>query len=163
MSFRKIILSVIVIFFSFNLLAQQKTPIYNPQADANHQLDSVISLAKQQNKHVFVQIGGNWCPWCLRMHKFYTDDAEIDSIMFSDYVTLLVNYSRDNKNLDIMTQFGFPQRFGFPVIVILDTAGNVIHTQNTAYLEQDSGYSKGKFIDFLTHWNTNALDPKNYQ
>jgi len=161
MSTPKFFLTYILIFISINLLAQQ-SQVYNPQADAKHDLDSAITLAKQTNRNVFVQIGGNWCPWCILMHNFYTTDNQIDSMLNIDYVPVLVNYSRENKNKDIMESFKFPQRFGFPVIVILDTTGNLIHTQNTLYLEDGEGYNKEKFIDFLKHWNTEALNPENY-
>ena len=36
---------------------------------------------------------------------------------------------------DILAKYGYPQRFGFPVFIVLDGNGNRIHTQNSAYLE----------------------------
>lgn len=159
---RKFFLITTAMILSFNLLAQQ-AQIYNPQADAKHDLDSAITLAKKTNKHVFVQVGYNQCPWCVLMHEFYTSDKQVDSLLNADYVPLLINYSRVNKNPEVMEYLKFPQRFGFPVIVILDTSGNVIHTQNTLYLEQDRGYNKDLFIDFLKNWNMAALDKNRYK
>jgi len=26
---------------------------------------------------VLIQIGGNWCSWCIRFHDFYKNDAEL--------------------------------------------------------------------------------------
>ena len=63
----------------------------------------------------------------------------------------MVNYSKENKNLAEMKKLEFPQRFGFPVFVILDSNGKRIHTQNSSYLEEGDGYSKKKVIDFLTN------------
>ena len=155
-----VFLSIFTLFITY--LFGQNEKIYNPNADAMVDLNKAIATAKAENKHVFVQIGGNWCPWCIMMHKFYTTDSEIDSIMKADYVRVMVNYSRENKNLDVMKRLGYPQRFGFPVIVILDGNGNVLHIQNTAYLEEGKGYNRKKFIEFLKNWNVKALDPKNY-
>ncbi len=155
-----VFLSIFTLFITY--LFGQNEKIYNPNADAMADLNKAIATAKAENKHVFVQIGGNWCPWCIMMHKFYTTDSEIDSIMKADYVRVMVNYSRENKNLDVMKRLGYPQRFGFPVIVILDGNGNVLHIQNTAYLEEGKGYNRKKFIEFLKNWNVEALDPKNY-
>jgi len=154
---------IIFTFLSIGVLAQNEIHIYNPKADAMRDLNNAIAKAKVENKNVFVQIGGNWCPWCVMMHKFYTSDTLVDSVMKSDYVTVLVNYSRENKNSEVMKRFGFPQRFGFPVIVILDGEGNVLHIQNTAYLEEGRGYNEKKFVEFLKNWNVEALDPKNYE
>lgn len=75
---------------------------------------------------------------------------------------VLLNYSRENKNSEILTELDFPQRFGFPVFVILDSEGNRIHTQNSAYLEAGEGYDDKKVLQFLKHWTPAALDPENY-
>jgi len=56
----------------------------------------------------------------------------------------------------------YPQRFGFPVFVILDSNGKRIHTQNSAYLEEDKGYSRKKVLDFLNQWSPDALNPNLY-
>lgn len=154
----------LLIFFlslSFTIFAQAK--IYNPKANAKADLSQAIKKAKAENKHVFIQVGGNWCPWCILMHDFYTENQKIDSILNANYVPVLINYSRENKNLEVLEQLDYPQRFGFPVIVILDKNGNRLHTQNTAYLEEGKGYNEKVFADFLKSWNKNALDPKNYQ
>jgi len=98
----------------------------------------------------------------MRFHKFVHEDARIDSLLKADYVFVLLNYSRENKNLDVLADLDFPQRFGFPVFVILDGEGHRIHTQNSAYLEEGEGYSEKKVIQFLKHWNPEALDPENY-
>lgn len=163
MDFRKIILVHLLILFSINVLGQNEVEIYNPDADAKKDLENAIIKATDENKHVFVQIGGNWCPWCVMMHEFYSQDTEIDSIMNADYVTVLINYGRVNKNLDLMERFEYPQRFGFPVIVVLDSKGDLLHTQNSVYLEEGEGYNRKVFIDFLQNWNKQALSPNNYK
>jgi len=75
----------------------------------------------------------------------------------------LLNTSRENKNSDILADLCYPQRFGFPVLVVLDAEGKRLHTQNSAYLEQEKSYSPEKVFEFLKHWTPAAIDPKNYQ
>ena len=136
--------------------------IYDPQADASAQLEQAISKAKAQDKHVLLQIGGNWCPWCLRFHNFCTENQQIDSLMRENYIWIMINYSRKNKNMEIMKQLGFPQRFGFPVLVILNADGERIHTQNSGYLESGNSYNAKNVIRFLKNWSPKALKPENY-
>jgi hypothetical protein len=83
--------------------------------------------------------------------------------MQANYVFQLLNYSKENKNPDILADLEFPQRFGFPVIVILDEEGKRIHTQNSAYLEKDKSYDEKKMVEFLMQWSPAAMDPKNYK
>lgn len=89
--------------------------------------------------------------------------AQLDSILQADYVLIHVNYSRENKNMEMMERLDFPQRFGFPVLVVLDQDGNRIHTQNTGILEKGDFYSEDKIAAMLKHWNRAAIDPKTYQ
>ena len=161
---RNLLLIIILPLFFTNLQAQtQKAQIYNPQANAQKQIAEAVKKAKQEGKHVFLQIGGNWCSWCVMMHKFYTKNTKIDSMMRANYVVEMINYSKENKNLDVLASLDFPQRFGFPVIVILDENGKRIHTQNTLYLEKGRGYSEERFMEFLYNWSPAALNPDNYK
>jgi len=144
------------------LHAQEKVQIYDPLADARFDLRQAILLAGQENKHVLVQVGGNWCPWCVKLHDFFGSEATIDSILKADYVLVRINYSKENKNPETMALLEYPQRFGFPVLVILDAEGNRLHTQNTAYLEQDKGYNAEKVKGFLLDWNRTAVNPLTY-
>ncbi len=139
-----------------------KVTLYNPARDAKLQIDSALKVAKQQNKYVFIQVGGNWCSWCILFHKFYTSDLQLDSAMKANYVVIDLNYSQENKNLDVLKKLEYPQRFGFPVLVILDAKGNRLHTQNSSYLEQGRGYDKQKVLDFLNAWSPGAFDPQKY-
>jgi len=144
------------------LFAQEKPNAYNPNADAKADLKNAISKAKTENKHVLIQVGGNWCPWCIKFHKMATTDVKIDSTIKADYVYILLNYSKENKNLDVLKTLQNPQRFGFPVFVILDGDGKLLHTQDSGLLELNKGYDPMKVLTVLKQWNVKALDPKNY-
>jgi len=136
---------------------------YDPNKDAMLDIKSAISLAKESNKHVVVKVGGNWCGWCKLYAKFSEADAEIKKMMDDNYVKILVNYSEENMNPEAMAYLGFPERFGFPVFVILDENGKILHTQNSGYLEQGNGYDRKKVLQFLNGWTPKAIDPKTYQ
>ncbi len=94
----KSIFLVFILFLSFSLKAQEKITLYNPEADSRKDLEMAIQTAQEQHKHVLIQVGGNWCPWCIRLHGVFESEARIDSILKSDYVFLLINYSKENKN-----------------------------------------------------------------
>ena len=166
---KKLILILSIVFVANVTFAQKtqeqqtKPKVYVPMANAKQQLDSVINKAKIENKHVFVQVGGNWCKWCIELHKFMNKDFQIDSIMKADYVVYYLNYSKEDRNEELMKKFEFPQRFGFPVILILNAEGKKLHTQQTDYFEgKEEAYSKEKVFDFLKSWNVKALSPSTY-
>lgn len=156
------ILTLIFLVFSSAALSQQTFNLYNPDADAKKEIDDAINQAKSENKNVFIEVGGNWCGWCKLFNDLITRDAEIKEFMSSNFVMVHVNYSKENKNEETLARLDYPQRFGFPVFVILDSSGNRIHTQNSGYLEEGEGHSKKKVLEFLQNWSPEALNPKNY-
>jgi thioredoxin-related protein len=163
----KQILIIALLFGAMALSAQEapvkKAKIYNPEADAKAELKSAITEAKLLGKHVFVQIGGNWCGWCLKFHKLMEEDKELNMLFNSSFVAVKVNYSQEVKNADVLKEFNFPQRFGFPVFVILDGDGKQLHTQDSGLLEDGLGYDKRKLVQFFRSWSKAALDPDNYR
>ncbi|HDP74840.1 MAG TPA: thioredoxin family protein [Bacteroidales bacterium] len=151
---RLLLLNLLVLF---GLTTYSQVNIYNPNADAKTEIAKAISKANQENKHIFIQIGGNWCPWCVKLHNFLNADSTLSEILYNNYVVVKVNYSKENKNLDILEKFDKPQRFGFPVLVILDSNGNRIHTQDSGLLESGEGYDRKKVMSFLKNWTPEAL------
>jgi len=142
---------------------QKKFSIYKPAENAKLALDAVIAKAASEGKHVFVQIGGNWCSWCARFYDLTTNDKQIDSAIQKNFVVYHLNYSKENRNPELMKEFEFPQRFGFPVFIILDSKGRKLHTQNSSYLEEGKGYSKDKVISFLNDWSPAVFNPEQYK
>ena len=139
-----------------------KPTLYHPLANAETEIATAVSKANNENKHVLIQAGGNWCSWCLRFNKMATEDKQIDSVIQANYIVYHLNYSPENYNKPVFAKFGFPQRFGFPVFIILDKKGNRIHTQNSVYLEEGKGYDKTKVMDFLKDWTPKTISPASY-
>lgn len=171
---KKLIL-IALFAFATPVFAQNKetVKIYNPKADAHADIDAALVKAKKESKHVFIQIGGNWCIWCIAFHQMVAGTPELKKLLNDNYETVLVNYSPENKNEAVLASLGYPQRFGFPVFLILDGNGKLLHTQNSAYLETsetDPATGKKKTAhdikvvsDFLKGWTVKALDPASYK
>lgn len=156
---------LIALLFSMPLMAQNKAAdkealpkVYNESIDAMDQIDKAIEQAQAEHKFVLCQVGGNWCPWCLRFADFAEKDSVIAPIIKDNYVWVHVNTSKANKNLEAMKRLDNPGRFGYPVFVILDSDGKRIHTQNSAYLEEGKGYSQKKVSEFLLNWTEKAIN-----
>jgi thioredoxin-related protein len=157
-----IIVSLLLTTYTLADAQDNQFKVYDPSVDELEQISKAVSEAKSANKHVLVQVGGNWCKWCRMFYKWSHETSAIDSLIKSDFISVHMNYSPENKNKDALKHLGYPQRFGFPVFLVLDGNGRVLHTQNTGYLEEGNGYSEKTVREFLLHWNRNALDEKNY-
>lgn len=144
--------------------AETLSPVYDDDADPMAQLDEALECAGEEGKFVVAQIGGNWCPWCLRFADFITKDAEINTIVNDNFVYVHINvYAIDSEsgkrttNEDVMQRLGNPMRFGYPVMVVLDAQGNVLHIQDSALLEEGQGYNRESVIRFFNLWTPKAV------
>lgn len=159
---------IAAVMISFGAFAQTTEPsiekkLYDPSADAKEEITKALTKASNEGMHVLLQIGGNWCGWCLLFEKKVKSNDTLRIAMEKNYVIYHVNYSKENKNEDILALLGYPQRFGFPVFVVLDSKGNRLHTQNSVYLEDGKGYSTKKVLEFFKQWSQEAIDPKQYK
>ena len=158
----KKILVILICLFSYTTYAQE-TKLYNPSADAEKDIAAAVKKAKAENKYVLLQGGGNWCSWCIEFARFCKADPAIDSVMKSAFVWYHLNYSKENENKKVFAKYGYPQRFGYPVFIILNGKGERINTQNSEYLEDGrKSYNAEKVKAFLEMWSPRALNPKMY-
>ena len=137
--------------------------LYDPLTDAESGIAAAVESAKAQHKHVLIEAGGNWCSWCIEFNRFAHADSSIDSLIDKCFIIYHLNYSKENQNKEIFTKYGYPQRFGFPVFIILNDKGERIHTQNSEYLEQGKSYNRQEVMNFLLQWSPQSLDPSLYK
>jgi thioredoxin-related protein len=163
---KKVIISFAFTFSLFCTADAQDTKtakLYNPKENAEEAIAKAVEQAKAEGKNIFVQIGGNWCVWCLRFNDFAERDTQINAVIKSNYVVYHLNFSTENENKKLLERFGYPQRFGFPVFLILNDKGEKIHTQDSSLLEMGKSYSKEKVLAFLFNWTAKILNPKYYK
>ena len=131
--------------------------VYNEDISPMEQIDIALEEARNTGRLVICQVGGNWCPWCLRFAQFITENEEINQVIKENFVYIHVNTSKEHKNMDMLERLGNPGRFGYPVLVVLGPEGEVLHIQNSAYLEKDKSYDAKKVLEFFKNWILEAI------
>lgn len=137
----------------------QSPKLYDESVDPFQQIDAAVSQANASEKFVICQLGGNWCPWCIRFAKFITEDEEIRQFVESNFVYIHVNYKsrQDELAQRVSKRLGNAGRFGFPVLVVLQPDGSVMHIQNSSYLEEGNGYNRERVLEFFRQWTPAAV------
>lgn len=159
----KFLVCFFILSFAYEGNAQKDYgKLYTPNANAQEDINLLLTKAKAEQKHVLLQVGGNWCVWCYRFHDFILSDEKLKAMVEDNFLIYHLNYSPENKNEDILAAYQFPQRFGFPVLVVLDENGNLLHTQDSGLLESGEGYDAKKVTNFFRLWSRAALDPATY-
>ena len=161
----KIISTIVLVVALFATAAnaeEQTSPkkVYNEDINPMEQIDQAIAQASAEGKYVICQVGGNWCPWCLRFAEFITSDSTINSVVEQNYVYIHVNYhprKAGEVGKALMKRFNNAGRFGFPVFVVLDGQGNILHIQDSVYLEEGKGYNKERTLRFFQNWTPTAV------
>ncbi|MDY3362969.1 thioredoxin family protein [Riemerella anatipestifer] len=131
---------------------------YHPEDNAEEKIATLISQAQKENKNIILQAGGNWCIWCLRFNDYINKTPEIKEIIDQNYLYYHLNYSKENENKALFEKYGNPgEKYGYPVFIVLDQTGKVIHIQDSAVLEENKGYSLDKVKAFFNEWKPKNL------
>ena len=159
---KKILTIAILTVLALGANAQLKK-VYDETINPMEQIDKALSQASDQGKFVICQVGGNWCPWCLRFADFITKDEDIAKVVDENFVYIHVNYNPRSSNDEsrdkaMLKRLGNPGRFGYPVFVVLDAEGKVLHIQDSSFLEEDKGYNKEKVLRFFNGWTPKAVN-----
>lgn len=126
---------------------------YDPKADAQADINKLVAQAQKEGKNIMIQAGGNWCIWCLRFNQYVQTTPELKKMVDKNYLYYHLNYSPDNKNEKVFSQYGNPgEKFGYPVFIVLDKNGKMIHVQQSDVLEEGKGYSLEKTKVFFNQW-----------
>ncbi|AZB28943.1 MULTISPECIES: thioredoxin family protein [Chryseobacterium] len=126
---------------------------YDPKTDAQADINKLVAQAKKEGKNIMIQAGGNWCIWCLRFNQYVQTTPELKKMVDKNYLYYHLNYSPDNKNEKVFSQYGNPgEKFGYPVFIVLDKNGKMIHIQQSDVLEDGKGYSLEKTKEFFNQW-----------
>ena len=152
-------------FATLSSCAQTTKKVYDEDINPLEQIDRAVAEANDAGRFVVCQVGGNWCPWCLRFADFITNDSTISSLIADNFVYIHVNYdprksggeAKAKLAAEAMQRLGNPMRFGFPVFVVLDGEGRILHTQDSSFLEEGNGYSQEKVIRFFKCWTPEAV------
>jgi len=163
---KRIIVAFIALILTIAVKAQTGLKkVYDKNINPIEQIDQAIIKAKSEGKFVICQVGGNWCPWCLRFADYITNDTTISKIIEESYEYIHVNYnprkSQDAEKLEqgkaLMKRLNNAGRFGFPVLVVLDQDGKVIHIQDSGLLEEGESYNQKKVLSFFKGWTPKAV------
>lgn len=149
---KNIFLIFAFLFASFSMLVQTdgSTEKFDPTKNPFEDLKAAVEKAQQSNKRIILDVGGEWCIWCHRIDAFMHNTEKIKSLLDNNFIVLKINYSKENKNENFLSQY--PQVQGYPHFFILSKDGKLLHSQNTGDLEKDKDYDKEKFIAFLNKW-----------
>lgn len=162
---KKWMITCLLVCVSLLVNAQGLKKVYDENVNPLEQIDQALATARSEGKYVICQVGGNWCPWCLRFADFITNDSTISKLVADNFVYIHVNYNpaeddavKVQRGKAMMQRLNNPRRFGFPVFVVLNGEGNVLHIQDSSFLEEGKSYNQQNVIRFFKNWTPKAVE-----
>ncbi|HCK40043.1 MAG TPA: thiol-disulfide isomerase [Planctomycetaceae bacterium] len=122
---------------------------YSESQDPFQDLSKTIQRAETEDKRILLQVGGDWCSWCVRISKYMESNQEIRQMLEQNFLVMKVTYPSDNSEAFLAQ---YPKIEGYPHFFVLEQDGNLLHSQRTAKLEEDESYSEDAFAEFLSSW-----------
>jgi len=120
---------------------------FDPRRDAAADVATAVALARAQGKRVLVDVGGEWCPWCHVLDRFFAARADVRQLRDDGFVWVKVSWSPQNRNEPLLSQW--PKIKGYPHLFVLDDAGRLVHSQPTSAFEAGKDYDPERTIAFL--------------
>ncbi|OUS28166.1 thioredoxin family protein [Thalassotalea sp. 42_200_T64] len=132
--------------------------IYDEQRDPFKDAAAAITLAKQTNRNVLIEIGGNWCTWCHKIDDFLAKNPDIYQQLHNNFVLLKVSVSDSNENSEFMKSL--PPVLGYPHMYVATGKGKMILSKDTAEFLHSSDlsgklagtYSRAAWLEFIDLW-----------
>ncbi len=149
--FRALILALLALQPIAALAADK---LFDPSRDAARDLAAAEQQAKAEHKNILLDVGGNWCGWCLVLDRFTHEQPELSSRL-DHFVVLHVNFSKENQNQSFLSQY--PKPDGFPFFYVLSPEGKLLKAQPTDAFETDhklaDGYSAERLAAFFDRYS----------
>ena len=137
-----------------NLAPIYSVPAYTADRDPSKDLMMSTKQAQSQQKRILLKVGGNWCSWCRTLDQFVHDNRTVRAALNRNFIIMKVNYSEKNPNEKFLS--AYPAILEFPHFYVLDSNGELLHSQGTADLEQGQSYNEAAFLAFLRKWSPSA-------
>lgn len=130
--------------------AYKPVTVYDAARDPNKDLQEAVAEATRTNKRILLVVGGDWCVYCGILDNAFDRHADLRKARDASYVTLKINYSKENPNAVFLSQY--PKIPDYPHFFVLDSKGALMHSEPTHHFEHGKTYNAGKIDSFLKKW-----------
>lgn len=125
--------------------------IYDPGLDVKTAIKTAMGQSAKENKHILLMFGGNWCPWCHKLHHLFDSNKTIKDYLAKHFILILVDVGEkadEPLNRDLV-DFYRVKGFGYPSLAVVSPYGRVLSAQSTGVLENDKAHDPARVLGFL--------------
>ncbi len=123
---------------------------YDPKRDPFKDGREAIELAASTQRRVLIEIGGDWCSWCMLLDRTIKQNAQLSEALHSRFVLLKVNMSGANDNWEFLKDF--PIQNGYPQLFVTNAKGQILYNKDPGEFYRDGEYAAELILEFLEEW-----------
>jgi thiol:disulfide interchange protein len=127
---------------------------YDKSRDPAADLKAAVTQAKQENKRILLEVGGEWCVYCRILNKVIHDDERLTRRLSDSFVVIKVNFSPDVRNEAFLSSY--PQIPSYPHIFVLEADGKLLSSQTPDAFVNGNRYVPELILAFLDRWAPKA-------
>ncbi len=124
--------------------------VFDPSRNAVADLHAAEAQAHAQGKRILMDVGGNWCPWCLLLDDTLRQDERLRTLEERSFVVLHVNWSSDNRNEAALSPY--PRAHGYPAWYVLAPDGHLLEAKFPTDFQHSRDSSGGYDRDALARF-----------
>jgi hypothetical protein len=126
----------------------------NPFKDAR----AAFEKAQTEYKVILVDIGGDWCVWCIRLDDFINDHPDLRELVEQYYTRVRVYADFSQTNWQFLAEL--PRVDVIPYFFVFNRDGVLLHAQDTGEFEEGDSYNYERLKAFFEYWADAHLPPE---
>lgn len=137
--------------FAASVARSAAPDIYPASSQARADIASALHTAAATHKRVILDFGGNWCPDCVVLDRYFHDSRNLP-IVKANYVVVHVNVGQLDANVDLANRYGIPLKKGVPALAVLSSSGKLLYSQKSGEFEAMHNLESSALTQFLIRW-----------
>jgi thioredoxin-related protein len=127
---------------------------YDQTRDPAADLQAAVVKAKQEDKRILLEVGGEWCIYCRILNKVIHDDPRLTRRLDEGFIVIKVHFSPEVPNEDFLSRY--PEIQSFPHLFLLESDGSLLLSQTPDAFMKGDKYVPELILAFLEKWAPRA-------
>ena len=148
-------LALCATFLAWSASAAETDPdgrLFEPSADALADVERALARAGDNDRLGLVVLGGNWCH-DSRALAARLGRSPLAEVIEENYELVFVDVGFLDKGRDVVQQFGVPQFYATPTVLIIDpSTGQVVDNEERHLWSHASEVDMASSVDYFDKW-----------
>jgi len=121
---------------------------YDPEADAEIDINHTLVAAKEEEKLGLLVFGANWCHDSRALAAHF-EKPRFQTLLRNHYKMTYIDVGKKNRNIDLARKFGVDNIVGTPTIFVTDSDGKVLNLETAPTWRNAASRNEADIFDYF--------------